>query len=512
MCKKQAGIGIGYFFFISAIFLLLASLNIEKPTPGWEETFLTAPAISILKDRAVSPQFTTIQIGGRRWPIMEAPWIGAIESYIILPVYGMFGISIYTLRITQILLALIIGLLFGYLSFIMFNERVSKVAAPLILFNAIYLFYGRTGFQGVMLVLWGACALSLIFFWKWAKSKKIHWLYLGAFSMGLGMYGKLHFFWIVLGIIFGWILLMRSQSITKADAAKVILAFVIGFSPYIIENIRTQGSEMHQLINLFLHPLDGSSNLEYLKHLGIRLKQMTDAIQRTEYYMHESLLLRWLKTAPLILIGTLMLSKVRKKMGDKEKPIFFLLVCISSFMLGVSFKGTPLGSNHVLVALPLILICSAAMLNVLFKNRYCLIFAVCIILIPDFFIIYNYHIMLKKMEKSAIIELSNFLISQRCCDPILVNGWCLESDINTMSRGKVFLVEGQLIKEKEYEEYMKDKKERYILIKNKKFNNDETDKEGWLRFSQALQKNQRKVFTLKEYLIDGEIVSVCAIE
>jgi hypothetical protein len=504
-----------YFFIISIIFLLLACLNIEKPTPDWEEVILSSPAISILNNKPISSQFTTVQIAGRRWPIMEIGWIGAIESYLMLPIYRIFGVSIRTLRIAEISLSLVIALLFGYLSFIMFNERVSKAATILILFNATYLLHGRVGFTGVILVLWAACVLSLIFFWKWVKSKKNYWLYFSAFSMGMGAYGKLHFIGLAAGIVFGWIILIRPQAKSPGVAKVIIkaaLAFTLGFSPYIIENIRTRGFEIGQLIYLFLHPIDGSTNLEYLKHLGIRLNQIIWAIQGASNYYNEYLLAKWLKLLLLVPIVALLLPKVRKNLGDQKKPLFFLGICILFFVLGASFKGTQLGSVHVFVVLPLIAICSAVMLSVLLKNKYCFIFVVPIILIADLFVIGKYYLRLGATRENKIIEMSDFLLSQNAYTPIIVNNWRLAAVINIISGGKVFPLEGGSIKENEYQEYIKDRERIYILRQALNPHNENVDSEGWLRFNQALQKNRRTIFPLKEYSIDGNTVSLCRIK
>ena len=457
---------------------------------------------------------------------MEVPWIGAIESYLMLPIFKIFGVSIYTLRITEIFFTLLIGLLFGYLCYLMFNGRVWCIATPLILFNAVYLLQGRTAFVASILVLWASCALCLLLFWKWVKSRKLSWLYLSAFVMGLGTYGKLHFLWMSFGIVFGWMFLLRSQyrlTLRGMNIFKVFLAWCLGFLPYIIQNIRTQGSEIYTLFRIFLNPGHDSNNLAYFKHLIIRFMQVGEALRGIEFYS-DKLWLGWLKMMPIAsLIVLILLPRVRERLRAKKNPLLFLLICILVFILGVAFSGTRLAGIHVLPILPLILICSAVVLNALIRNRIYLILLVFFMLIPDFFIIANYPTPERRWVKDHVaeftVEFSDYLLSQGLQNPIMVNHYMLAPTIAMLTRGRVFPIEArpdvdQLIEK--YGEWMNNRKNVYILYKGSARSyarEEEEAKNGYAIFKSALQDNKRRIYVLKEFSPDPDtLVSVCKVE
>ena len=514
-----------YIFSLSSLFLALTCLNIDKPPPCWEESILSYPAIAMTAGYPVPPWFKSIQIFGKDWAIMLTPWVGAIESYLMLPIFKIFGIGVYTLRSTEILLALLIGLLFGYLCYLMFNERVWFIALPLILFNTIYLLYGRAGGQASILILWGSCALCLVFFWKWIISQKTFWLYLSAFVMGAGMYGKLHFLWISLGIVFGWMFLLRSQRRLKLSGTNIIKAFLawcLGFSPYIIQNIRTQGSEIYALLRLFLNPPGGSRNLDYFRNLFIRFAHLGNALGGMKFCTGFLLWLGWVKMVLIIsLFVLILLPGVRERLGAKKNPLFFLLICILTFMLGIAFKGAGLGREHVFVILPLMLICSAAVLNTLIRNRVYLILVVFLMLVPDLFIIANYHMSLRGRYGDPmggfIVELSDYLLSQGFRAPILVNHYSFAPTIAVLTKGKVFPIEAHpdvpLIER--YAEWLNDSGNVYILYKGffsyAKF--EEEGKMGYAIFKKAVQKNKKRIHVLKVFSSDPDtLFSVCRVE
>src|SRR3989339_1938848 len=380
-----------YFFVIGISFFIFASMNLQKPTPNWEEIIQTLPAVSLLKNKPLPLQYDTCKLFSRDWPIMEIQWTGALESYSTIPFYWLFGISISTLRLIEITLCLIIALLFSLLGKLTFGERTQKIAFPLLLFNATFFIYGRMGFEGVILTQWILLSICLITFQKWISLKKIQWACACAFFLGLGMYAKLHFLWITSGLITGWFLIlkkshtllsyckktgnplpdgcMKEYNLTAGKILLLVSFWALGFSPYIIQNIITGAGPLKTLLHFFLHPVDGTNNfLDYPDNFLTRLIQFRRAFTDGVNFHIKFAWARWMKLSHLIILALPLVPIIRKKIAE-IRTIHFFYYCIIIFLLGTSFKGSPLGPNHILTVLPLAVLASAAILDSLIAEK-----------------------------------------------------------------------------------------------------------------------------------------------
>src|SRR3989338_848371 len=89
---------LGLFFYFS-----VAYFDAGMPL-DWEEAVLSAPAAEILAGTDLDPMYSTLSIGGRNWPVLEAiHGIGVLETYLMLPIFRLFGISPYVLRAVEVM-------------------------------------------------------------------------------------------------------------------------------------------------------------------------------------------------------------------------------------------------------------------------------------------------------------------------------------------------------------------------------------------------------------------------
>jgi hypothetical protein len=303
-------------------------------------------------------------------------------------------------------------------------------------------------------------------------------------------------------------------SLKGLDILKIFLAGLSGFLPYIIQNICTQGSEIRGLFHAFLFPADGSTNLDYFKHLYTRFMQLGDALGGISFCEENVLWAGGIKKAIVIaFLVIVILALAQGKLKEKKVPLLFLLICILSFMFGVTLNGSGLGYNHVFPIVPLVVICCAVVLVTLIRRKFFLFLSVFLMLTPDFFIIMNYQRNLQQLGDNSIIGFSNYLLSQGFFSPIFISQLRLANLVAITTHGKVFPVEAQSqYLMKRGNEWLNDRKNVYILARDFFPPSEEEEKKAYAIFNEMLRKNGRRIYILKEYPIDSTSVYICKTE
>ncbi|MBW2666164.1 MAG: glycosyltransferase family 39 protein [Deltaproteobacteria bacterium] len=105
------------FALLCALALALAGRHLDAPGTYYDEVIQAEPAVQFLaEDGRPSgiPGARTIRLFGGWFPITVQPYMGALKSQLLIPVFAVFGASVPTLRLATLGIALI-GLLFAML-------------------------------------------------------------------------------------------------------------------------------------------------------------------------------------------------------------------------------------------------------------------------------------------------------------------------------------------------------------------------------------------------------------
>jgi hypothetical protein len=183
------------FALLCCVALGIAARDLDVPGLYYDEVIQAEPAVQFLaEDGRPSgiPGARTIRLFGGWFPVMIQPYMGALKSQALIPIFAAFGPSAASLRVATLGSSLV-GLLFTLLwTREVLGARVAIVATVLLAVDPSFLWIGRHD--------WGSFALGLVcrsgglYFlttgWKQSSPAR---LFAGGLCLGLGLYNKIDF-------------------------------------------------------------------------------------------------------------------------------------------------------------------------------------------------------------------------------------------------------------------------------------------------------------------------------
>jgi 4-amino-4-deoxy-L-arabinose transferase-like glycosyltransferase len=242
---------------VLVLYLALSLYQIELPGLHYDEAFEAVPALQLLQNRPVTAfRNSGLTISGRFYPLMTQDYIGALNTYITLPVIYLLGPRPIALRLPSILIGgLTLSLTYGLTTGLTGRRVVGLAAAMLLAVDPTFIFWNRQGIfvtaitapLGLMLAY---CGL------RRGQTGHIRWSLAGAFCLGLGLYAKLLFVWLIAALAgalillnLGWLLKNRNslagfirQYGSKKEIGGAIAAVIIGCWPLLLYNLQTGGT------------------------------------------------------------------------------------------------------------------------------------------------------------------------------------------------------------------------------------------------------------------------------
>ena len=436
MRRSRLGRPLLYFLCVSAAFLALALPHLESPRIGWEEAIVPSAAIELLAGHAISPHFVPLRMAGRDWPLLfNVRGTGAVESYIMLPIIELFGSSVFTLRLAETLLTLLAGLLFVRAAGVLFDEETAYTAAPLLLLNAPFLLYGtRDGFEGAILVQWLFLALSLLAFARVVQGRN-EFLPWAALALGAGLYAKLHFLGIAFGMSAAWAGLIatgRCRAPRPSVAWAAAACFALGCLPFVLWNLHSDGESFRQIGALSQNSYSAAGSVQ------LRLLQLGDYL-RGQVWPVASDEPGWLglagRAAPFAALLYCLTPSFGARFPKARTSILCLIAISAIFLIVVSRMLTLPGENHVLPALPLILLAYSASIRYLVPGRAAL---VALLLLADLSALRAFHASAGAARPpDSFEELAAYLASHHIDRPFNVNDHDLGPELEFLTAGQV---------------------------------------------------------------------------
>jgi hypothetical protein len=236
---------------VLATWLLLGAIvvGIERPPPGepglnYDEAFLGQQARDFLEpDRLTQhpPSERSTWIAGRRFPLRNASYLGALKSQLLIPSFALFGADLETMRSATLGTALL-ALLFATLwARRVFGLPVALLGAVLVAFDPSFVFFGTCEWGPYTTLLLCRCAGLYALTVGW-QSRRTGLLVAGALAMGLGVYARADF--VLIGVAAALaLLLVRGPTLlaeirSRPGAVALALgAVVLGASPMILSLI-----------------------------------------------------------------------------------------------------------------------------------------------------------------------------------------------------------------------------------------------------------------------------------
>ena len=247
---------------IIVTYVTLSLYQLQLPGLHYDEAFEAVPALQILRGQpVVAFRDGGLLLGRQLYPLMTQDYIGALNTYAVIPFILLFGATTTALRVFSTIIGAITLLLAYHLSYQLSGRvQVGLSAALLLAVDPTFVFWNR---QGIFVTaITATIGLGAAYCWlRRLQGGGRLWSIAGGFLFGLGIFAKLLFIWLILALIgalfllslpgllkkrrrpAGFLLsLLNQPPIQIKEILLTILAFVLGCWPLIIYNIQTSGT------------------------------------------------------------------------------------------------------------------------------------------------------------------------------------------------------------------------------------------------------------------------------
>jgi hypothetical protein len=355
-----------------ALFVGLTVYQIDLPGLHYDEAYEVVPAMQLLYHQPVTTfRHNGVLLAGRLFPLMTQDYIGAINTYLAIPFLWLLGASTLSVRLMAVAIGLLTLWLIYHLGGDLGGPLAGTLTVLLLAVNPTFVFWSR---QGVFVTsVTAAIGLGATLAWlRWWRTGAKGYAIVGALLLGLGLYAKLLFLWLIAGLGLAAVVLTlacrrqvrsgRSGS-TRAKAllpqqgvgwrlmAWCILAFMVGAAPLIAYNVQTGGT-LSSIGGNLTTSYYGINNLAFLPNLLERLKQFGVVLGGAHFWYLGGTYANWFS---VVLFTAALVSTLLLAMGpapDKSCPALMPFLVIAGVILASCATVSALWVTHFALVAP----------------------------------------------------------------------------------------------------------------------------------------------------------------
>jgi 4-amino-4-deoxy-L-arabinose transferase-like glycosyltransferase len=219
---------------ICILFIVVAVPWIDKPRIQTDEALFTG---------GIYPPFDgqfSIRICKHDYPVMVMTYVGALKSRIWATIFAVWPPSSASVRIPAVLLgALSIWWVYQLMSRTL-GTRTALACAALLATDPMYVLYSRFD-HGPVVIQHLCLAGAMLALARFGQERRAIWLASGFFVLGLGLWEKAVFVWLISGLGVAALVLFRTRILNAMSFRNLAVAtasFGLGASPLIIYNAR----------------------------------------------------------------------------------------------------------------------------------------------------------------------------------------------------------------------------------------------------------------------------------
>ena len=276
MPGSRNAIALAAWVLLGAIVVLALAPPDGEPGLNYDEAFLGQQARDFLEpDRETShpPSERSTRIAGRRFPLRNAAYLGALKPQLLIPAFALFGSDLHTLRLATLgtaLLALLFALLWARR---LLGTGAALLGAAFVAFDPSFVFFGKCEWGPFTTLLLCRCVGLYALTAGWQDRRG--WLVAaGALAMGLGVYARADFVLIGVAAFVGLVAvrgrpLWREIRERPGTVATAGVALVVGSLPMLLSTLDLLAVE---------------SGIADRGGLGYRMQVMWSSLDGSYYY------------------------------------------------------------------------------------------------------------------------------------------------------------------------------------------------------------------------------------
>jgi len=348
-------------------YFILATREITFPGASFEEIACANGTINFLLNKEPNYIFY-FPFLGKQFPLMVSNHLPAIRSYLLVPFFTIFGISVFSLRLASISFGAL-TLLFAYLcARQLYNCKVATIASLFLITSPYFILAVRLGHS-----YWIFFAFAALFFiLEWHKDGKIIYFILATLLLGLGT-STSSWFIVFLGGLSITAIIFQREIRAKIKESRIVSAWpyiILGFFTFCLGNfLFLYANLIHEpkfvtinwLLNNFRHTGFGVDNLSYMNNFVSRinnLKELLGQVDLINNVTFSSLIPNRFYYFLFLfsMLGLICLLFFSKAMYFKKKNICFLLILMFTILALSPITVSSFASWHLFVLAPMIYI------------------------------------------------------------------------------------------------------------------------------------------------------------
>ena len=299
-----------------------------------------------------------IRISHQIIPLMLMDYVGALKSWLYWPIFAIFKPSAESLRWPVLII--------GAITLGLFYLLLDRIAGPRAALGGCFLLATDTMFLMTTEFDWGPVAIqhlmlvtACLLFLQFARSDSRKSLLFGCFALGLGLWDKALFAWIIDGLCVAAVVVFPKEvwrRLTLKNLSVALAGFLLGAWPLLVfnarhhwptirNNVAISGGNMAQKVEALKRTMDGSTLFWYM----VNDVSTTPPEPSERWLEHVSRGIAVLTREPHrnFLLPALLLSLLAAPLwGTSRRAILFALVFMAVTWMQMALTKNAGGSAH----------------------------------------------------------------------------------------------------------------------------------------------------------------------
>ncbi|MBI4759177.1 MAG: glycosyltransferase family 39 protein [Chloroflexi bacterium] len=356
------------------LFMALALYQIDLPGFYYDEALDVVPAMQIMLAgqptellRGIGlrvPGLPLVKPRGLTLPVMTMDYLGAVNTYLVLPFFQVYGFTVFAVRFMCVVVAAGALVLAYFWLRGLFGPGVAGVAVLLLAVNPSFIFWGRMGVSVTSVMSLLAMA-ALLAFARWRAAGRDLWLFLGAVVLGLGLWAKFLFLWYIVALAMAQAILnfrfrlnrqalLASQvfGLTISQWLTIAVGLTLGAWPLLWFNLKTGGT-VQVLAQNIENTAYGVNNRDFFNNLRTALESFRVFLNGGYFWYYGQAFENALYPAMFILSALGAAALVWARYRHLGRRVAFVIIVLGLLVLQSSFTISGLWATHLYIAVPL---------------------------------------------------------------------------------------------------------------------------------------------------------------
>lgn len=443
-------------------------IQLDLPGLYYDEALDVVPTMQLLRGQPVIlERGVGVWVGSTAFPVMIMDYVGAVNTYLMLPFFWLFGVNVYSLRLMTLLagaVTLVLGFRVGSR---LFGTAPAALATLLLAVHPSFVFWSRMGITvtSVMTVFSLGSLLSLF---RWWDRRDRRFLILACWLMGLGLWAKLLFLWWIVALAgAGLALLLLGQSggpgqrlrsglraVRQAAGVHGLLggavAFVLGAAPLIWYNV-VSGATVETLGRNLVTTDYGVNNLDIARNMAAAWETFGILLNGSYFWYQGGPFANDLYLPVFLACAAGAVAMAAVRIRTDRKPLLGVALVIALILAQSSVTVSGHWATHLYILYPLpqlvmglFAVRVAGLWRVLPARVLGLSLAVAAVALPvvgDVYVDYQYQATMNDTRgvasaSNAIYRLADYLDTNRIVRPKAVD-WGFSKNIQILTEGRV---------------------------------------------------------------------------